>query len=174
MLELSSFDRLWTDIRRDREVGDATVCQCRLYRFDGQTRHLAGDVDRFVENASVGKERVEVDFLVIVAADFGAGNLTGQGQHRRVIFFGIVQAVEQMDRTRPDCPGTYSEIAGHFGLRAGGERADLLVANMNSLDPIIAANCIDQGIDRVADDAEDLAYTSRGDGVEDGFEDGWF
>ena len=70
-----------------------------------QERELVGAGDGLAEHRDVGEERVVVDLLEEVAADLLAGHLAADREHGRVGLLRVVQAVEQVDRTRArPCP----------------------------------------------------------------------
>ncbi len=59
-----------------------------------------------------------------------------------------------------------AEPAGQLGLRAGGERAGLLVAHADPLDPVLAADRVGDRVEGVADHAPDGGDAVFGEGLD--------
>ena len=81
-------------------------------------------------------------------------------------FLRVVQPVEQVDRAGPDGAHAHPEAAGELGLRAGGERARLLVAHADPLDAVLAPDGVGDRVERVADDTPHLADAVLGERVD--------
>ncbi len=75
------------------------------------------------------------------------------GQHRDAVAVAVVEAVDQVQVARATGTSTDSERAGEVGLGPGCEGRRLLVTNMHPLDLALAAKCIGQPVQAVADDA---------------------
>ena len=65
--------------------------------------------------------------------------MRSQGQYRHAAAVGVEQAVDQMQVARPATAGAYRQLAGQMGFGTGGERGGFLVAHMDPLDLILAA-----------------------------------
>src|SRR5713226_5243122 len=75
------------------------------------------------------------------------------GQHRNAVAVAVVEAVDQVQVARATGTRTDSERAGEVGLGPGCEGRRLLVTNMHPLDLALAAKCIGQPVQAIADDA---------------------
>src|SRR5216684_6230150 len=75
------------------------------------------------------------------------------GQHRDAVAVAVVEAVDQVQVARATGTRTDSERAGEVGLGPGCEGRRLLVTNMHPLDLALAAKCIGQPVQAIADDA---------------------
>jgi hypothetical protein len=85
---------------------------------------------------------------------------------------GVVQAVEQVDRARADGAQADAEATGELGLGADRERGRLLVTYADPLDPVVLADRVGDGVERVADDAPELGDAVVGERGDDGGSDG--
>src|SRR6266481_1425846 len=74
-------------------------------------------------------------------------------QHRHAVAVAVVEAVDEVQVARATGTGTDSEGAGEVGFGPGGAGRRLLVANMHPLDLALAAKCIGQPVQAIADDA---------------------
>src|SRR5229473_7845144 len=75
------------------------------------------------------------------------------GQHRDAVAVAVVEAVDQVQVARATGTSTDSERAGEVGLGPGCEGRRLLVTNMHPLDLAVAAKCIGQPVQAIADEA---------------------
>src|SRR6267154_2649745 len=75
------------------------------------------------------------------------------GQHRDAVAVAVVEAVDQVQVARATGTSTDSERAGEVGLGPGCEGRRLLMTNMYPLDLALAAKCIGQPVQAIADDA---------------------
>src|SRR5260221_14231133 len=75
------------------------------------------------------------------------------GQHRDAVAVAVVEAVDQVQVARATGTSTDSERVGEVGLGPGCEGRRLLVTNMHPLDLALAAKCIGQPVQAIADEA---------------------
>src|SRR6266851_3259678 len=75
------------------------------------------------------------------------------GQHRDAVAVAVVEAVDEVQVARAAGTSTDSERAGEVGLGPSCEGRRLLVANMHPLDLALAAKCVGQPVQAIADDA---------------------
>ena len=80
--------------------------------------------------------------LEVVAADFLAGNLCGNGQHRYAIAMAIVQAIDEVRVPWSAAAGTHREIASKVRLSPGRKRGRFLIASMYPRDRVVCPNRI--------------------------------
>ena len=89
--------------------------------------------------AAFAEQVLRMGFLEIACADFGRGDLRGNGKHRHTRAVAIKEAIDQVQITRPAAPGADRELARQMGLGARREGRDLLVPDMHPLDLALAA-----------------------------------
>ena len=80
------------------------------------------------------KSEMQVDLLLIVAAQRRARLLADDGDDRLVVHLGVVEAVEEVDGARARGRQADADLAGEFRVRAGHEGGHLLVADLDELD----------------------------------------
>ena len=160
------------DVAGQRQHGDAAFVDRRL---DGLVQHrgkLLGRTDGPAEHGDIGEQDVVVDLLEVLAAEIGQRDLPTDRQHRRVRLLGVVQAVQEVDRPRPDGAHADADRAGQLGLSPGRERGDLLVPHADPADAILPPDGVGDGVERVPDDAPDGRDAVVGEGLDELFGDG--
>ena len=80
---------------------------------------------------------MQIDFLLVVAADRRARLLPDDRDDRLVVQLRVVQAVQQMDRARPGRRQADADFAGELGVRAGHEGGHLLVADLDEVEVVL-------------------------------------
>jgi hypothetical protein len=98
------------------------------------TRH-AGGCDKI--RCDVLEQRLQVHFLLIMSADGGARLLTYDSDDGHVIHLRVIQASQQVDRTRPRSGIAESDLTGELGVGRGHEGRHLLVANLDVLEAVL-------------------------------------
>ncbi len=135
-------------------------------------RQLVHRGDRGPEDRDVPEQHVVVDFLEVVAAHLGGGDLSGDGEYRGAALGRVVEAVEQVHRSRADGAHAHTEGSGQLGLGTGRERGGLLVTAAYPVETVGGADGIGQRVQGVADDAEDVAHAQLLQGIDDHAGDG--
>jgi hypothetical protein len=133
--------------RRLRDADRAVDEVLRLLR-----RHQ--DLDEL--RRDVLEQRLEVDLLLVAAAERHRLLLADDRDDRLVVELGVVEAVQQVDRTGTGGGHADADLAGELRVGAGGERRDLLVAHLHELD--LVADLVEraqQTVDAVAGVAVD-------------------
>jgi hypothetical protein len=100
------------------------------------------------ELGHVGEQLAQVDFLLVQRAQRDPLLLADYRDHRLVIQFRVVQAVEQVDRTRARRRHAAPHLTGELRVRARHERAHLLVP---WLDELRVAPCPAEGAEHPVD-----------------------
>ena len=86
-------------------------------------------------------------------------DLARDRKHRRAVQFGVVQAVEEMDRPRPGRREANAESARVFRVPAGHECGGLFVPHLHEPNLILSSpKRFHDAIDAVARQAEDIRY----------------
>ena len=104
------------------------------------------------------EQGLEVDLLLEVAAQPGARLLADDRDHRLMIELGVVEPVEQVDRSRARGRHADADLPGELRVGAGHERRHLLVAGLDEARPVgsgFAAHRAEEADDPVAGVAED-------------------
>jgi hypothetical protein len=86
-------------------------------------------------------------FLLILTAHRRRRRLTAEREHRHVIVLRIVEAVEQMDRTRARRAETDAEFARELRVRGRHERRLLFMPHLHEFEPV--GGPVDRGDDAV-------------------------
>ena len=107
----------------------------------------------------IGEHPVEVELLLIASAPHGRLGLPANRQYWYVVSPGIVKTGDQVGGTGSASGQAYAQFAGELGMRNGHERAHLLVARLDEVDPAIALEGADDAVDAIARIAEDAPYT---------------
>jgi hypothetical protein len=89
--------------------------------------------------ADVFEQRLQVHFLLVVAAERGTRLLAHDGHHGHVVHLRVVQAIEGVDCPRPGCGQTHADLTGELGMRAGHEGRHFLVAHTNVFETVCSS-----------------------------------
>lgn len=100
-------------------------------------------------------------FQEVSGADFGRGNLRGDGEHGHSRSVAIKQAIYEVQITRSAAAGADREITREMRLRTRCKRRDFLMPDMNPFDLSLAAKRVGQTIEAIADDAIDALDAGR-------------
>ncbi|MDZ7675337.1 MAG: hypothetical protein U5K30_09740 [Acidimicrobiales bacterium] len=136
-----------------------------------QAGHLRRAGDGGPERRHIGEEEIVVDLLEVVASDLRQGNLATDRQHRSMGLGGVVEAVEEMDRTGTDRAHADPEGPGDLGLRRHREGSDLLVAHADPRDSFLPTDRVGDRVERVTDDTPHGRDTEIRQRSDDGFGD---
>ena len=113
------------------------------------------------------EQRQQVDLLLVVAAERRAGLLADDGDHRLMVELGVVEAVQQVDRTRSRRGEADAHLPRELCVGAGHEGRHLLVSDLDELDAILcpgegAENAVD-AVPWIAVDAPDAPLVEAPD-----------
>jgi hypothetical protein len=106
--------------------------------------------NRFAVVAAILEEMLGIGLLEVAAADFLAGYLGGDGQHRDAAAMAVVEAVDQVQVARTAASGAHRDFPGELAFRPRREGRRLLVAHVHPLDLFVLANRIRYAVQRVA------------------------
>ncbi len=105
-------------------------------------------------------QALEIDFLLVVASEGGAGLLAADGQHRLVVEAGVVEAGDQVRGARAGGGDADPELAAELRVSRGHEGGHLLVARLDELDLALGAvQGAEHAVDAVAGVAVDPPHT---------------
>src|SRR5216684_6399699 len=82
-------------------------------------------------------------------------------RHARAV--AVEQTIDEVQVTRAATSGADRETTCDMRIRAGGERSDFLVPDMQPLNAAMAAQCIGEAIEAVAYDSIDTLDTGGGE-----------
>src|SRR5580698_2417137 len=95
--------------------------------------HLLRNRDLLAVMAALRKKMFWIGFLKIAAADFNAGNLRGDGQHRNTAAVAIIKTVDQMEVAGTAASGAHGKLSRKMGFRSSSECRSFFVAHVNPL-----------------------------------------
>ena len=81
-----------------------------------------------------------VGFLKIAASYFAARNLRRNRQHRDTTAMAVVEAVDQMQVSRPATSGTDRQLPGQMGFSSRRERGGFFVSHGNPADVTVCGS----------------------------------
>ena len=114
-------------------------------------RRLSGCRNRLCIRRDILKQRVQIHFLQIIAADRRRRLLSDQRDDGNVIELRVVESCQQMNRTRTGCGNARTNLAGELRMRAGHERGHFFMPDADVIERF--ARAIDgahESIDAVA------------------------
>ena len=100
-------------------------------------RTCVGAHDPLVIDADIHKELVEGDILLGVSADQIVELQAGDRQHRRPIHLGVVEAIQEVNASRPGGRQTYPEFARVLGIAAGHEGGCFFVPHVDEANLVL-------------------------------------
>jgi hypothetical protein len=111
--------------------------------------------DAAVVHACVHEELIELDVLLCVRRDKIVILQPGNGEHRRAIDLGVVEAVQKVNAAGAGGSQTDAESSGQLGVGAGHERGRFLMADLHETDGVLAhAKRLHDAVDAIAGQAE--------------------
>ncbi len=139
-------------IIRNDDAGHRTLVACDAHGAIDQMsdlRRRRRHVHEFM--CDILEQRNQVDFLLVIAADCRTLLLADDGDYRLVVHLGVVQAIQQMNGTRPRGRQAYADFTGKFGMRASHECSQFFVTCLHELEHAVGtAECSHDAVDAVA------------------------
>jgi hypothetical protein len=146
---------LFLDVGGEDERGNSPLGERDADPSVDQVARLRGVHADFDELGHVLEEGVQVDLLLVVRAEREALLLADDGQHRRVVELRVVEAVQEVDRSRAGGGDADADLAGELRVAAGHEGGHLLVAYLDELRvPVGAVERAQEAVDPVTGVAE--------------------
>ena len=101
--------------------------------------------------------------LEVAHANLDAGDVGGDGQNRDLGAVCVEQTIDEMQVARTTGACADSQLAGQSCLGSSGEGRSLLMTNVDPVDTALdrtagPANCINDGVQGVTDDAVDPSH----------------
>ena len=145
---------------RDDDAGYRALVDGDAHRPVHHMADLCRDGDRLdVLGGHVLEQAVQVHLLLVIAAERRARLLADDGHHRLMVRFGVVEAVQQVDRTGSRGGHAHAEVAGELGVAAGHERGEFFMACLDELHLVAGpVECAHQAVDAVSRIAEDAPH----------------
>ena len=156
-VRLLLLDGLFLQVLGNDHAGDAAFGERDAERAIDRVPH-GGDVHHggHVVVRDVLEETLQVDFLLVIAAHRRRSGLPDDRDHRLVIHRGVVQAVEEVDRSRSGSSQADARLTGELRVRARHERGHLFVPDLH--EPRLVAQRLEarhDSVDAVAGITED-------------------
>ena len=144
------------DIVRDDDARGRSLCLGGAHRPVHHELHLLRCRDRRdIRAARVGEQRAGIDLLLVPAAEHRLQLLRHDRHHRTLVQLRVVQAVEQMNRTRPVGSETAADGVGPLAVGGGHERRRLLVPSSDERRRTGSVEGSQDWIDPIAREPED-------------------
>ena len=127
------FDRfLLLHVLGKDDAGDAAIAQSDAEgAIDRVPRRGRRCNRRYEIMTDVLEEVLQIDFLLILAAERCRGRLSDDGDHRLVVHRGVVETVQQMDRARPRRRQADARLTGKFCMGPRHECRELFVPRLD-------------------------------------------
>src|SRR4029079_16546815 len=97
----------------------------------------------------------EVQLLLVTRPAHGGLRLATDRQQRHVVGLRVVEARQEVRRTRSTGREADADLASELGMGDGHERTHLLMARLDELDPAVALERTDDAVDAVSRVTED-------------------
>src|SRR5438552_11844333 len=161
------FDFFFLQIYRDGDVRNAAIGERGAAGEIHDVFHVGGAHDAFVEDRDIHKKLVEGHILLGESADEVVILQSGNGQHRRLVELGVVEAIEQVNAARAGSSQTNAQLAGQLGVSAGAESGGFFVAHLNEANFfLMSAQGFHDAVDAVARQAKDNFYAPVNQGFD--------
>ena len=121
-------------VEREGDVRHATLRDGGSHSEVDEVDNVRRAHDPLVEDGDVLEQVIQVDVLLVQGSDQVVVGHAGEGQDRRLVHLGVIQTVQQVDRTRAGGRQAHPEAARELGIAAGHERRRLLVTDMHEPD----------------------------------------
>src|ERR1019366_6444799 len=97
--------------------------------------------------------------LKVACADFTAGNLSSDSKYGSHTSVSIIQSVYQVEIAWPATPPADGQLPGELRLSSGCERADLFMPDLNPGNALVAAQGVNNAVQRISGHAIDSLYS---------------
>src|ERR1700682_471968 len=158
--------RLKRNVPGNDDDADTPLIDRTTYGDFERAGHLFDGRNEFAIAGAFPKKLLGMGFLEIARADLGRGNVSRDGHTRRPRAVAVEQAIDQVQVARTATSGADRETARDMRTRAGRERGDFLVPDMQPLNAAMAAQGIGEAIEAVAYDSIDTLDTGGGEGLD--------
>ena len=148
-------DRLVLHVDRHGDMRHAAIGE----RSPAGERHDIGRMGRAhdarVVDGDVHVKLVELHVLLREGVEKVVELEAGDGEHRRLIEFGVIESVQEMDAARPGSRDADPEPPGPFRIGACCEGGSLLMADLNEADFVFPpTKRFDQSVNAIARNSE--------------------
>ncbi len=154
------------DVDRQLDPRHAPFDQRLLHRDLHDAPRLLGRVDDRLVLADVVERLGEIDLLEVAGAALQPCDLAGDRDHRATFALGVVETVDQVQRTRIDRSRADTDAAVQLRLCIRGVGGILLVAEPIPMEAVVVTDALEQCVQGVAGHAEDVACAGVGEDVE--------
>jgi hypothetical protein len=159
---------LLLQVRGDDERGRRPGRERGAHGAVQRVRQLLGHVHLDeVLAGHVLEQRLQVDLLLVGAAHRAARRLADDRDHRHVVEFRVVEAVQQVDRARAGGGQAHADLAAELRVADGCERGHLLVPGLHEPRPVVGLpEAHHDSVDAVTRIGEDLFDTPLAQSLE--------
>ena len=112
-----------SDVAGNGDHGDAAAREGGLDCDFKHAGHLLRLRNQLALMAALCKDLLRACFLKIVAANFAAGDLRGNGEHGDAAAVAIIEAVDEVQIAGAATAGAHGKLSGEMGFGSGGEGA---------------------------------------------------
>src|SRR5258708_1236081 len=112
------------------------------------------------------KRRLGMGFLEIARADLGRGNVSRDRHYRHARAVAVEQTIDEVQVAGAATSGANREATRDMRIRAGRERGDLLVPDVQPLHAAMAAQGIGEALQAVAHGSMNALNTGRRKGFD--------
>src|ERR1041384_5523899 len=122
--------------------------------------HMGRPHNALVEHGDIHKKLVERNVLLRESADEIVKLKPGNGKHRLVVKFGIIESIQQVNPARPGSGEANAELAGELCITARHESSGLFMPHLDKSNLVLAsAKRFHDSIDSVARKPENDFYS---------------
>ena len=151
------------DVAREGHDRDGAARDSMANGRVDDARCLLGSRDQLAVVRAFHEEAIRVGLLEVAHADLDAGDVGGDGQNRDLGTVCVEQTIDEVQVARTTGTCADSQLAGQSCLGSSGEGRSLLMTNVDPVDTALdrtagPANCINDGVQGVTDDAVDPSH----------------
>jgi hypothetical protein len=117
---------------------------------------LRGVDQQLVVHRHIGIQANQVDLLLVAGPQHRSLLHPGDGQHRRMVQLGVVEAVEQVNPARPRGGQTDPQTTGRLSVSGGHERGGLFMLDQHETNTVlVTTQPLHDPVDAVTGQTED-------------------
>src|SRR5215469_16568967 len=131
----------------------------RLDRFVSLRTVRGRPCDHFTVVTALREEVLRVSFLEVVASDFQARDVCGDGQDRNTTAIAVIESVDQMKISWAGATRTHSQLSRQMRFGARDKSGGLLMPHMNPAKVLAGTNRIRDAVEGVAGHSADSRRT---------------
>jgi hypothetical protein len=122
---------------RENDAGDPALTLGDAICAVDQMPHPGGKGRLHIGAGYILEEGLEIKILLVMRPDGRAGLLPHERQHRLMVELGIVEAVQEVDRTRTGRRDADADLTRELRFATGHEACHFLMPNLDEVDDSI-------------------------------------